>query len=489
MCGGSLKEDDRNYPMNAQDYASPAAEREKRAVAAGSVWAAAFLTALKLLVGLVTGSLGMLAEAAHSALDLGAAFITFLAIRLSAKPADAHHHYGHGKIENLSALAETGLLLLTCAWIIHEAGQRLLVYTPEIDPNIWAFLTILISIAININRSRRLYTAARKYHSQALEADALHFSTDVWGSFVVLGGLTLVWLGENLWPEQAKLLSKADAAAALVVAIFIILASYELGKRTIDALVDRAPEGLPQKIAQAANNVEGVLSVDQIRVRRAGPHLFVDMSLAMDRNLPFERTHAITQAVEEQIRRIAPSADIIIHAEPQEAAYEQLATRIRTVASQSNLTVHNIAIQQSEKGICVDLHLEVADNLSLQQAHDLASQVERSLQADMPNIIQINTHIESRTEAPGFGQDVTAQEQALVKRIKELAEEIAGEQTCHAITIRRLGNALSASLHCSLDGNLPIAQVHAISTRIEHRLRESIPELERVLIHTEPLPR
>lgn len=475
--------------MNVQSYSSPAAEQEKRAAAAGSVWAATFLTALKLLVGSVTGSLGMLAEAAHSALDLGAAFITFMAIRISAKPADAHHHYGHGKVENLSALAEIGLLLLTCAWIIYEAGQRLLFYTPEIDANIWAFLTIFVSILININRSRRLYATAHKYHSQALEADALHFSTDVWSSLVVLGGLTLVWLGKNLWPEHAQLLGKADATAALVVAIFIILASYKLGKRTVDALVDRAPEGLPHQIAQAVGRVEGVLNIDQIRVRRAGPHLFVDMSLAMDRNLPFERTHAITQAVEEQIRRIAPSADIVIHAEPQEAAYEQMAARIRTVASQNNLAVHNIAIHQSEKGACVDLHLEVDENLSLQQAHDLASRVERALQADMPHITQVNIHIESRTEAPGIGQDVTAQEQALVKRIKELAEEIAGEQTCHAISIRRLGNTLSASLHCNLDGNLSIAQVHDISTRIEHRLQESIPELERVLVHAEPLPR
>jgi len=474
--------------MNNQDYALHAAEREKQAAAASSVWAATILSILKLAVGLLIGSLGMLAEAAHSALDLAAALITFLAVRVSARPPDAHHHYGHGKVENLSALAEALLLFVTCIWIIYEALQRLFIYSPDIAANLWAFLVMLLSIAVNINRSRLLYATARKYHSQALEADALHFSTDVWSSLVVLGGLALAWLGQNLWPGYAPLLNKADAAAALIVAALVISASYDLGKRTVDALIDRAPDGLPQQIVQAVNKVEGVLAISQIRVRRAGPHTFVDMSLALDRNLPFERTHAITQAVEEQIRRIAHSADVVIHAEPQETADEKLVTRIRTVASQNNLAVHNIAIHQSEKGTCVDLHLEVDDRLSLQQAHDLASQVEQALQADMPNIIQINTHIESRPDAQNAGRDVTVQEQALVKRIKELTEEIAGKQACHAITIRRAGNALSISLHCDLDGRLSIAQVHDIVTRIEHRLQESIPNLERVLIHAEPLP-
>ena len=211
--------------MSTRTETQTTAEKEKQWAALTSVVAAIFLTTMKIVVGVLTGSLGIFAEAAHSGLDLVAALITFLAVRVSDRPPDAEHPYGHGKVENFSALVETLLLFITCAWIIYEAVQRLFFHVVEIDANIWAFLTMGISIFVDVNRSRMLYKAARKHRSQALEADALHFSTDVWSSSVVIGGLALVWLGQNVFPGYAVLLTKADAVAALVVALIVIFVS------------------------------------------------------------------------------------------------------------------------------------------------------------------------------------------------------------------------------------------------------------------------
>jgi cation diffusion facilitator family transporter len=264
----------------------------------------------------LTGSLGILAEAAHSALDLVAAAITLLAVSVSDRPADEDHTYGHGKVENFSALVETLLLVITCAWIIYEAIQRLFFHAPVVDANIWAFLTMGISVIVDINRSRMLYAAARKHQSQALEADALHFATDIYSSCVVLVGLALVWLGQNVFPAYTELLVKADAVAALGVAIIVLFVSYNLGKRTADVLMDRAPAGIPAQVSAAAASVPGVLQVEQVRVRRSGPGIFVDLTVAVDRNLPFERTHQVAAAVEAAVQQIAPKADVVVHTDP-----------------------------------------------------------------------------------------------------------------------------------------------------------------------------
>ncbi len=237
--------------MDAQGTSGPVAGGiDKKSAAANSVVAAVFLTGMKLVVGLMTGSLGILAEAAHSGLDLVAAVVTFLAVHFSDKPADHEHPYGHGKVENFSALVETVLLFATCGWIIYEAVRRLFFHSKDVQASLWAFLVMAISIAVDVSRSRMLYRAARQHRSQALEADALHFHTDIWSSSVVIGGLALVWLGRNVLPEYSKVLAKADALAALGVAFIVILVSYKLGKRTIAVLLDSAPDGLTQKSAK-----------------------------------------------------------------------------------------------------------------------------------------------------------------------------------------------------------------------------------------------
>jgi cation diffusion facilitator family transporter len=466
--------------------AESAAETEKKSAARNSVFAAIFLTGMKLVVGLITGSLGILAEAAHSGLDLVAAIVTLLAVHVSDKPADRDHTYGHGKVENFSALVETVLLFVTCAWIIYEAVVRIFFKTVHVDPSLWAFLVMAVSIGIDVSRSRMLAAAARKHRSQALEADALHFSTDVWSSSVVILGLALVWLGRHTATHYAALLEKADALAALGVAFIVLFVSYRLGRRTIDVLLDRAPEGLPQQLRETAAGVEGVFNVGQVRVRRSGPVYFVDMTVDVDRNLSFERTHAIAEEVEARIQEVAPGADVVIHTDPKEVEREALAKRIRAVAYRNQMSVHNIALHENRQRVFVDLHLEVDDHLSLAQAHEMASHIEKDLHQDMPEISQVYVHMESRGTGLGEGEDVTNREGELVRRIKGIANATAGQGSCHNVLVQRHGDKCSVSLHCHFNETMSIVEAHDITTRIEVRLKEQIPELDRILVHAEP---
>ncbi len=290
------------------------ADREKRWAALTSVVAAIALTSFKIIVGLATGSLGILAEAAHSGLDLVAAVVTFLAVRLSGKPADKEHQYGHGKIENLSALFETFLLLLTCVWIIYESIQRLFFKTVEIDVTFWAFLVMIVSITIDFSRSRVLYRAARKHNSQALEADALHFSTDIWSSSVVIAGLFLVKLSE--WVPGLTFLKQADAVAAMVVAGIVVYVSMQLGIRTIHGLLDTAPKGMAEKIQATVEGLLGVIDCHHVRVRYSGPQIFVDAHILVSPDLTIVEVHDLTDKIEAVIRQIIPGADITVHPEP-----------------------------------------------------------------------------------------------------------------------------------------------------------------------------
>lgn len=291
------------------------AQREKQWAAGSSVLAAIALTLLKVVVGLMTGSLGILAEAAHSALDLVTALVTLFAVRASDKPADQEHLYGHGKIENVSALFETILLLLTCGWIAYEAVHRLIAKHVHVDASIWAFGVMAVSILVDVSRSRVLHRTARKYGSQALEADALHFSTDVWSSSVVILGLIGVRLGD-VYPRHGAWLSRADSVAALGVSLIVIGVSLRLGKRTLQALLDTAPAGLSEQIRTAVDGVPGASGCHRVRVRPSGPGLFVDIHVYVDGSTTLASAHDLTEAIEKRIGEVVPGADVTVHPEP-----------------------------------------------------------------------------------------------------------------------------------------------------------------------------
>ena len=288
--------------------------REKQSAAMSSVIAAVGLTGFKIIVGFATGSLGILAEAAHSGLDLIAAMMTFLAVRISGKPADRNHLYGHGKVENLSGLFETLLLLVTCAWIIYEAIHRLSFHTIDLKVNLWSFTVMTTSIVVDVSRSRILYRAARKYNSQALEADALHFSTDIWSSGVVILGLFCVKLSE--WAPDLALLRQADSVAAMMVGLIVVYVSIQLGIRTIQALLDVAPSGLEKKIKSAVEVLPGVTDCHSVRLRYSGPQLFVDIHILVDGNQTLKDAHNLTEEIERVIQKLVPNADVTVHPEP-----------------------------------------------------------------------------------------------------------------------------------------------------------------------------
>jgi cation diffusion facilitator family transporter len=287
---------------------------EKKLAAMTSVIAAVGLTGFKIIVGLATGSLGILAEAAHSGLDLIAAMMTFLAVRISGKPADRNHLYGHGKAENLSGLFETLLLLVTCFWIIYEATHRLLLHPVALKVNLWSFTVMITSIVVDISRSRVLYRAARKYNSQALEADALHFSTDIWSSGVVILGLFFVKLGE--WVPGLAFLHQADSVAAILVGLIVVYVSVKLGIRTIQALLDTAPAGMEKEIIAAVESLPGVTDCHSVRLRYSGPQLFVDIHVLVDGNQTLREAHNLTEEIEHVIQKLVPDADVTVHPEP-----------------------------------------------------------------------------------------------------------------------------------------------------------------------------
>jgi cation diffusion facilitator family transporter len=288
---------------------SEAALKEKKDAALLSVVAAVILTGFKLLIGLVTNSLGILSEALHSGLDLVAAVITYFSVRISDRPADKKHNYGHGKIENFSALMETILLLITCTWIIYEAIIRLISNETDVKVTIWSYIVVITSIIIDVNRSRMLYRVAKKHNSQALEADALHFSTDIWSSAVVLFGLICVNFG----------FFAADAVAALVVALIVLLVSYKLGKKAIDVLLDRAPQETISMVHEVLSKFPEVKEIHRLRVRTAGADTFIKVNIHLEPDLSLLEVHELCDIIENTVHLMIPRSELFLHAEPLDA--------------------------------------------------------------------------------------------------------------------------------------------------------------------------
>jgi cation diffusion facilitator family transporter len=456
---------------------------EKRTVALNSLLAAMAITLLKLLVGVTTRSLGILSEAAHSGLDLVAAFITLLSVRVSDKPADAEHQYGHGKVENFSAFLETGLLLLTCVWIVWEAVRRLTGHhAVHIEPSPAAFAVLFASMAVDAWRSRRLKKIAKKYESQALEADALHFSTDIFSSAIVAVGLAMVWVGRE-W--SIPWLVKADPVAALVVSGVIVYVSSRLGRQTIDALLDAAPKGYRNRIIDAALAVNGVIEVERVRIRRAGNRYFADLTVGLARNVTFQRSGQVVAEITDAVQHILPDCDVVIHSVPRETGHENIFDRIRAVASRNNFSVHDVSVQDLAGRLHVEQHLELDETLSLKNAHDVVTRLETEIRRDVPEISTILTHIESEPSTIEPGGRVL-RHAALEQKLRPLLREFPEVLDMHDVEIKFVRDKIYMSCHCTMADNLPLSRVHDISTALEIRFKQAAPELFKVLIHPEP---
>jgi cation diffusion facilitator family transporter len=461
--------------------------REKKRAALLSVGSALVLVSLKAFLVLRTGSLGVLSEALHSGLDLIAAIITFLSVRVSDQPADERHPYGHGKYENFSAFVETGLLLLTALYIIYEAFDRLFFRSVHIQPSVTAILVLLGALAIDVTRSRALTHVASKYSSEALEADALHFSTDVWSTTVVIIGVGLVWAGET-WNVPSLIYS--DALAGLAVAAVILWVGSRLGRRTLDALLDVAPAGLQQEIVRAVGRMEGVLEVERVRVRRAGNRHFVDATVSVPRTASLEQVHALSDAIEKRIGEIVPS-DVMVHAEPRAPRGEHLFESIRAVAQRMGLAIHDLSALQQQRGLFVELHLEVDENLSLRDAHRQATELEEGIRELRDGPTEVNIHIEPlgrhiATPDAG-GEEMKQLSQAIEEFLNGLPAEYDELVNCHDVHVRQVEHRILASCHCTMKGNLPITQIHDVTAALEDRVKERFPQIHRVTIHPEPV--
>jgi divalent metal cation (Fe/Co/Zn/Cd) transporter len=352
----------------------------------------------------------------------------------------------------------------------------------HIVPSLLAVLILGLAIGVDLVRSRALARVARKYRSEALQADALHFSTDVWSTGVVMAGMASVWLGERL---GLAWLRYADPIAALGVAAVIIWVGSRLGKQTLDALLDAAPAGLQQRIAGAVRELPGVLETERVRVRRAGPRHFVDVTISVPRAASFEQVHAISDAVERRIEQIVP-ADVMVHMEPRAHAGEHLFDAIRVLAQRRGLAIHELSAHQLDAQLFIELHLEVGEQLSLSQAHRRATELEDDIRREAQGVADVNIHIEPQGAHIASADEMAELASAVQEHVNRLRVEFRELVNCHEVKVRRVEHKIRVSCHCALDGTLPITQVHDLTAALEDRVKKKFPQIFRVNIHPEP---
>jgi cation diffusion facilitator family transporter len=455
-------------------------QHEKEQVALTSIAASAALTIAKGLVGFATGSLAILSEAGHSLIDLGATVMTYAAVRISGRPADAEHQYGHGKFESVSALGETALLFLLSGVVIWEAVKRLAEReTHAVDANVWAFGVILVSIAVDFFRARALSRTAKETSSHALEADALHFSSDLWASLAVLVGLSGVRFG--IW--------WADSVAALSVAVLVCIAGWRLGRRTIDILTDVAPAGAVDKIVAIAATVPGVVAVGQVRARAVGEQTFIDLTVGVSRTLPLERVSAIKDSVAAAIREEISGAEPTVTIDPVALNNESVLDRVMVIARNRALAVHHVTVHEIHDCLAISLDLEVDGNLSLRAAHELADGLENAIAAELGATVEIDTHIEPLQPHWAAGREAPPERvKAIELALSELAADGRTILDVHDVRVRETDDGEIVNFHCRVDPGLTVQSVHEKVDMLERAMRERSPSIKRVIGHAEPTP-
>jgi cation diffusion facilitator family transporter len=456
----------------------------KRRVALHSMIAAAVMTLLKLVAGLLSGSLGVLSDAAHSALDLVGVTLTFFSVRVSDKPADEDHTYGHGKIENLSAIGEAGLMVVSCAWIVWEAMQRIISHTVVLHHSMWPVLVLLTSIGVDWWRSGRLRAVAERTGSPALATDAFHFASDIWSTVAVLAGLGASWVGMHF---GIAWLRYADPFAAVVVSLMILRMTLYLGRETVAVLMDEVPAETRQRLVDEVGKVEGVLEVEQARVRRAGSIYFADLTLALPRQDTFEHTGELVRAATEAAHRALPQADVVIHTVPRESRAESIFDRVRAVAARNNVNVHELSVQSHHGRLRVEQHVELDENMPLLTAHGFVSAMEAEILRETPEIDSVLTHIESEPATIEQPEEMVEVDRKIERALRTTASLFSEIKDVHQIVVGRTVDHISLSCHCTLPDELPMLRVHEVITALEDRFKLECPEVYRVTIHPEPV--
>jgi cation diffusion facilitator family transporter len=455
---------------------NPLVHRAKARVAAISIVASAGMAAAKFVVGIAIGSLALISEALHSSVDLVATVITWLVVRFSDRPADAEHHYGHGKLESLSALGVIAMLYVLAGGILVEAYSRLREGAPPPTLSAIPFAVLLLDIAVNLWRAFALYRTARETKSQALAADAMHFASDVLGSVAVIAGLALSGLG-YAW---------GDAAAAIGVAVIISALGLRLARSTVETLLDHAPAGVSETAAAAIRAVPGVVDVERLRVRMVGPTHFIDAVVQVPRTYPIDRIDEIKRKAQQAVSRALDDADLTFTAVPVARSNESVRERIMVIARNSGLAVHHVTVHDLGGKLTVSIDLEVDGDMALAAAHDIAQDLERNVREEFGEDVEVDTHIEPLEPELPLGSD------AAPDRIDTIRTALSGFAAAgaihdiHNVRVRDTDAGEIVNFHCRAAPSMSVIKVHENVDAIERALRRAFPTVKRVISHAEP---
>lgn len=449
----------------------------KQRVAMISIFASGSMAAAKFIVGTLIGSIALVSDALHSLIDFFATIITWLVVRFADRPADADHHYGHGKLESLSALGITALLYVLAGGIVVEAFGRLREGATPPALSAIPFAVLILDIAVNMWRARVLHRTAMNTKSQALEADALHFSSDVYASLSVMIGLVFSAFG-FVW---------GDAAAALCVAAVISVLGLNLARSTIESLLDRAPEGAAAEAEQAIRAISGVVDVERIRVRNVGPQHFVDAIVQVPRTFPIDRIDAIKRQAEQAVNAVLSESDLTFTAVPVARDTESVRDRIMVIARNRALAIHHVTVHSVADRLAIGIDLEVDGDMPLAFAHEIASGLEHAVRDDIGPEADVDIHIEPLQPDQSHGDTAAPERTETMRRVlARLVAEQGALRDVHSVRVHDSERGEIVHFHCRAEPGMSVLATHEKIDEIERGLRQAFPSITRVISHAEP---
>lgn len=471
---------------------------EKIRIALSSIAASVALTVMKLVIGSYTNSLGILSEAMHSGLDVIAALMTYQAVRMALRPPDTRYTYGYAKYESISSLVEIILLFAVAGWVFYEGIDRIFFRPVEPEITIFSFAIMFISIAVDFGRSKALYRAARKYGSQALEADGLHFKTDMLTSAIVIAGLFAVLLLK---------IPNADAYAALVIAGLIIYTSLGLGRGTLDVLLDKAPKGTTARVIEVVSGLEGVRRAYDVRARQVGQEMFVDMHIEVPRTFTHDRAHRVATEVEERVKNTIPNSNVLVHVDAIKTKDETILDRVRLIASEADYikNIHSVYLSaltnqsdsssDSQKGrnnLHLYLDIQMDPSMDLRQAHSIIDAFEKRVKSEIPEIIDITSHIETEeNENLVLGKESKDIDGKYLEAIRTTVLSVHDVADCKNIGLTTLAGETHITLTITINDRerqriMTLADAHRIATHVQNVVLKQTGA-SRVIVHTEPM--
>ncbi len=451
-------------------------QQAKKRAATVSIISAILLTLIKIILALTTNSLAILVLSVDSFLDIAGSGTTYFSVRISGKPPDSDHRYGHGKIENLGSLIITIIILLTVGFFVYESIIRLVTNSAIISTSIIALFGIVVSISIDIILSQYLKRTATQYNSQVLEANSLQFKMDIWTQSIVIIGLIFVNFGYN----------NADSIIAILISGFIAYSGIKMGTKSIDVLLDRAPTNFVNRIESIVKKVDGVIKSENIRIRTSGPHTFIDMIIFVPRIFSIEKAHNIASEVEDRIKKDIPDADVLVHVEAEEGDKKVIKTIFQIASNIQGIKgIHDLWVRHLENLIEIDVHMQVNPDISLSEAHNIASIFEERLDKEFTNTT-ITTHIDTEVNREIHQKPVRTEVSRIKKLVKTTVANIDEVNFFGNINLKHIGNEFHVSISCTLKKDLKIIDAHMVAENIEEKIMAIDKKVRKVFVHLEP---